>query len=703
MLKPPRKSHTPLNYPLYPFRPNHSPPTSSPIKLLKLSADTKNLKFGEIIHAHLIITNQTTQNNAIEVNSLINFYAKCNEVSIARKLFDNMLQRNVVSWSALMTGYLRNGFSLEVIRLLKDMILDDNVSPNEYIFAIALASCSDSGRVKEGQQCHSYVLKSGLVFHQYVRNALLHMYSKSYTVKETMRVWNLVPGNDVFGYNSVLSGFLENGYLKEGLDVLSWMVKENVKWNSVTYVNVFGLCACLKDLRLGLQVHGKMLVSDAECDAYVSSTIINMYGKCGEAVNARKVFDELQSLNVVLWTTIIAAYFQNRCFEEALNLFPRMKLVSTPNEFTFAVLLNASAGLSALRHGHLLHACAEKSGFKDYVIVGNALINMYAKGGNIQAANKVFADMIHRDTITWNAMICGYSHHGLGKEALKVLEEMLDRGEHPNYVTFIGVLSACSHLGHVQEGFSYLSLMKESGVEPGLEHYTCIIGLLSKAGRIDDAYNFMRSTPIKWDIVAWRTLFNACNVHRNYGLGKQIAEWVLEMDPDDVGTYTLLSNMYAKAKSWEGVVKIRKLMKDKHIKKEPGVSWIEVRSVTHIFVSEDINHPEHVKIYEKVKELLAMIKPLGYVPDVDAVLHDVEDEQKDHYLSYHSEKLAIAYGLMKTPSEAPIVVIKNLRICDDCHLAVKLISKVTNRRIIVRDTNRFHHFQDGYCSCGDYW
>ncbi|XP_058009461.1 pentatricopeptide repeat-containing protein At5g39680 isoform X2 [Hevea brasiliensis] len=678
----PRKTHASLRYGPYLFKHNQSPsaPPPHPIKLLKLSADTKNLKFGKLIHAYLIITNRTTKNNALETNSLINFYAKCNELFTARKLFDGMRQRNLVSWSALMTGYLHNGFSFEVIRLLKDMVSGDAVSPNEYIFAIALASCSHSRRVEEGQQCHCYILKSGLVFHQYVRNALLHMYSKCFSFQEVMWIWNLVPGNDVFAYNSVLSGVLENGYLKEGFEVLRRMVSDRVKWDTVTYVNVFGLCACLKDLRLGLQVHGKMLMSDVECDAYVSSAMINMYGKCREALNARRVFDGLRSQNVVLWTAIIAAYFQNGCFEEALNFFSKMKLDGArPNEFTFAVTLNATAGLSAIRLGHLLHACTEKSGFKDYVTVGNALINMYAKSGNIQAANKVFSDMTLRDTITWNAMICGYSHHGLG------------------------VLSACCHLGLVQEGFCYLNQMKESNIVPGLEHYTCIVGLLSKAGRLDDAQNFMRSMPVKWDVVAWRTLINACHIHRNYGLGKRIAEWVLEMDPNDVGTYMLLSNMYAKAKRWDGVVKIRKLMRDKNLKKEPGVSWIEIRNVAHVFVSEDTKHPEHNEIYEKVKELLTMIKPLGYVPDTGAVLHDVEDEQKDHYLSYHSEKLAIAYGLMKTPSKAPIIVIKNLRMCDDCHLAVKLISKVANRMIIVRDTNRFHHFQEGYCSCADYW
>ncbi|XVE68164.1 hypothetical protein DITRI_Ditri09bG0046900 [Diplodiscus trichospermus] len=581
-----------------------------------------------------------------------------------------------------MAGYLQTGFPLQVLKLFKQMSFLDSLRPNEYIFAVVFSACSDSGKTIEGRQCHGYVFKSGLVFHQYIKNALINMYSKFLDVEGAIRIFSLVPGNDVFSYNSVLNGLLEQGFLNEGVDVLERMMGESVEWDSVTYVTVFGLCACLKDLKLGLQVHSRILKSGVELDVFVTSAIINMYGKCGEVFNAKKAFDGLKVRNVVVWTGIMAAYFQNGCFEEALNLFSEMKLDGiSPNEFTFAVMLNSTSGLSALGHGDVLYGEIAKSGFKDHVIVGNALINMYAKCGDIEAASKVFSDMMYRDIITWNVMICGYSHHGLGKEAMTLFRDMLALGEYPNYVTFVGVLSACSHLGLVKEGLYYLNqFMRQVGVEPGLEHHTCIVGLLCKAGLLDEAEKFLRSIPVKWDVIAWRTLLSACHVHRNYGFGRRIAEFVLEMDPNDVGTYTLLSNIYAKAKRWDGVLKIRKLMRERNIKKEPGVSWIELRNVTHVFVSEDCQHPESNQIYEKVKELLARIKPLGYVPDVAAVLHDVEEEQKEDYLSYHSEKLAIAYGLMQTPLEAPIRVFKNLRMCDDCHSAVKLISKITGNR-----------------------
>jgi pentatricopeptide repeat protein len=556
-------------------------------------------------------------------------------------------------------------------------------------------------------QCHGYLFKFGLVFHQYVKSALVHMYSKCFHVDLALQVLDCEHGsnNDAFCFNSVLNALVESRCWAEAVDVLGRMVDECVVWDSVTYVSVMGLCGQIRDLRLGLQVHPQLLKGGLMFDVFVGSMLVDMYGKCGDVLNARKVFDGLQNRNVVVWTSLMTAYLQNGDFEETLNLFTCMDQEGImANEFTFAVLLNACAGIAALKHGDILHARVEKLGFKNRVIVGNGLINMYSKSGSIDSSYNVFFDMMHRDIITWNAMICGYSQHGLGKQALLVFQDMVSTGECPNHVTFVGVLSACAHLALVKEGFYYLNqLMKHFKVEPGLEHYTCVVAVLCRAGLLEEAENYMKTTQVKWDVVAWRVLLNACNVHRNYSLGKRIAETILQMDPRDVGTYTLLSNMYAKARSWDGVTTIRKMMRERNLKKEPGVSWLEIRNAVHVFSSDGSNHPECIQIYNKVQILLEMIKQLGYVQNIEAVLHDVEDEQKESYLNYHSEKLAIAYGLMKIPSPAPIRVIKNLRICDDCHTAVKLISKVTKRLIIVRDASRFHHFRDGTCTCSDHW
>ncbi|WOG99316.1 hypothetical protein DCAR_0518664 [Daucus carota subsp. sativus] len=675
------------------------------IQYLKNAADTKNLIFGKIIHAHLITSSQLNEqsNNVVLMNSLINFYSKCGEIRVAQNLFDEMPQRNIVSWSSLMMGFLQTGGGFQVLKLFRNMGLVDGIRPNEYILSTALSACK--GMLFEGQQCHCLGLKSGLVFYQYVKNALVRMYSMCSDLGGAMGVLYSIPGSDIVTYNSIISGLLDHGYMNEALGVLNRIVAEYKAWDEVTYINIFALCARIKDANMGMQVHNHLLKNSGEFGFYVTSSLMDMYGKCGKISYARKVFDSLNTRNVGSWTTIMAAYLQNDCFEETLSLFLDMELEDVePNDYTFAVVLNASASLSALGYGTSLHAYTEKLGFKGHVIVGNALINMYSKAGFVGHANKVFTEMINRDIISWNSIISAYCHHGLGNEALSLFNDMLAAKIKPNNITFVGVLSACGHLGQVQEGFYYLQqLMNQMGIEPGLEHYTCIVGLLSKAGLLLEAENFIRFTLVNWDVVAWRTLLNACHVHKNYDLGKQIANIVLQMYPDDVGTYTLLSNMHAKAKRWDGVANIRKLMRERNIKKEPGLSWTEIRNNTCVFVSDDKSHPELKQIHEKVKDLLNKITLLGYVPDIATVFHDVEAEQKEEYLSFHSEKLAIAYALLKTPPDAPIRVIKNLRMCSDCHSAIKLISKVTNRLIIVRDVNRFHSFRDGNCSCQDYW
>ncbi|KAL6521716.1 hypothetical protein OROGR_018285 [Orobanche gracilis] len=676
-------------------------------KLLKSSANAKNLRFGKTIHARLIISNQISRDRVIERNSLVNLYSKCGEISSARMVFEKMRKKNVVSWGAIMAGYLQRGRASEVIELCINMVKVDKLCPNKYILAMALRSCSSKGLLDEGQQCHGYGLKSGLIFYQYVKNALVYMYSMCHDVKGAMEVLDSAPASDICTYNSVLNGLLVQSDLIEAWNVLCRMVVEcrYEEWDSITCVNVLGVCGRVQDILLGRQVHDRVIKTGVDCDLFVGSATLDMYGKCGEITSMEKVFDGLRNKNEVTWTAVLTAYLHNEYFEEALKLFPKMDLANAlPNECTFSVIFNSCAGISAVGYGNSLHARVLKIGVKDHTIVGNALIHMSSRCGLIEDAYNVFVNMSQRDVVSWNLMINSYSYHGLGKNALSVFEDMLAAKYQPSYVTFVGVLSACAVSGRVDEGFYYLINMKrEFGIEPGLEHYTCIVGLLARAGRLDEAESFMRSNPIKWDAVAWRTLLNACHVHKNYDLGKRVANIVLYMNPNDVGTCILISNMHAKAKRWDKVANIRKLMRDKSIKKEPGSSWTEIRNDTHVFVSDGNEHAESTQIRRKVRELLCEIRLIGYVPDIVSELHDVEDEQKEDQLSYHSEKLAIAYALMKSPQGAPIRILKNLRMCDDCHSAARFISKLTERRIIVRDVNRFHSFADGCCSCGDYW
>ncbi|CAE6205019.1 unnamed protein product [Arabidopsis arenosa] len=675
-------------------------------ELLKACANSSYLRTGESIHAHLIVTNQSsTAKDVYQTTSLINLYVKCRETVRARKVFDLMPERNVVSWCAMMKGYQNSGFDFEVLKLFKSMVFSGESRPNEFVATVVFKSCSSSGRIEEGKQFHGCFLKSGLMSHEFVRNTLVYMYSLCSGNGEAIRVLDDLPYCDLSVFSSALSGYLECGAFKEGAEVLRRMAKEDLVWDNITYLSCLRLCSNLRDLNLARQIHSRMVRFGFNSEVEACGAIINMYGKCGKVLYAQRVFDNTHAQNIVLNTTIMDAYFQDKSFEEALNLFSKMDTKEVPpNEYTFAISLNSIAELSLLKHGDLLHGLVLKSGYRNHVMVGNALVNMYAKSGSIEDARKAFSGMTFRDIVTWNTMICGFSHHGLGREGLEAFDRMMIAGEIPNRITFIGVLQACSHVGFVEQGLYYFNqLMKKFDVQPDLQHYTCIVGLLSKAGMFKDAEDFMRTAPIEWDVVAWRALLNACYVRRNFSLGKKVAEYAIYKYPNDSGVYVLLSNIHAKSREWEGVAKVRSLMNNRGVKKEPGVSWIGIRNQTHVFLAEENQHPEITLIYAKIKEVLSKIRPLGYSPDVAGVFHDVDEEQREDNLSYHSEKLAVAYGLMKTPENSPLYVTKNVRICDDCHSAIKLISKISKRYIVIRDSNRFHHFRDGQCSCCDYW
>ncbi|EMS58485.1 hypothetical protein TRIUR3_26170 [Triticum urartu] len=564
-----------------------------------------------------------------------------------------MPSRNPVSGNLLMSGYASSGQHRDALALLRAA----DFSLNEYVLSTAVSATAHVWCYDMGRQCHGHAVKSGLAEHHYVCNALLHMYCQCAHVEDAVKVFEIL-----------------------------------------------GHCASTKELLLGRQVHAQALKRRLELSVYVGSALVDMYGKCECAYDASSAFEVLPEKNVVSWTAVMTAYTQNELFEEALQLFLDLKMEGVqPNEFTYAVALNSCAGLAALKNGNALSASTMKTGHWGALSVCNALINMYAKSG-INDAWRVFISMPWRDVVSWNSIIIGYAHHGLAREAMSVFHDMLFAEETPSYVTFVGVLSACAQLGLVDEGLYYLNtMMKEMGIKPGREHYTCMVGLLCRDGRLDEAEHFILGNYIGTDVVAWKSLLGSCQVYKNYGLGHRVAEQILQLKPNDVGTYVMLSNMYARANRWDGVVKVRKLMKERGVRKEPGVSWIQVGSEVQVFTSDNKNHQWINQITRKLRELIDQIKGIGYVPNFAVVLHDVEDEQKAEHLMYHSEKMSLAFGLIHSPEGATIRIMKNLRICDDCHVTMKLISLVTRRRIVVRDTVRFHCIEDGVCSCDDHW
>ena len=375
-----------------------------------------------------------------------------------------------------------------------------------------------------------------------------------------------------------------------------------------------------------------------------------------------------------------------------------------PDQITYVSILNACVSPTTVEHGKGVHAHIMDAGFQSHVCVGNALINMYAKCGSISEARVVFDEMGKRDLISWTAMIAGLALYGCGKDALQLFEQMKKEGVRPDLVTFVGVLSVCTHAGLVDEGRRYFNAMSQDhGIPPTIVHYSCLVDLLGRAGHLDEAENVIKSMPVAANAVVWGALLGACRLHGNVLLAERAADQSLKIEPQNASIYVLLSHVYAAAGMWDNVAKVSNLMRDRGVKKQLGRSWIAVDKKVHSFVVKDRSHPEVEEIYSELKSLTKKMRRAGYVPDTQLVMHEVDEQQKEEALCHHSERLAIAYGLIRTPFGTSLRISKNLRICGDCHTATKFMTKIVGREIIARDASRFHHFKDGLCSCGDSW
>lgn len=367
-------------------------------------------------------------------------------------------------------------------------------------------------------------------------------------------------------------------------------------------------------------------------------------------------------------------------------------------------VLSACGDMGALAIGEEVHQFVETNGIEVDVKLGTALIDMYAKCGDIENSLRVFHSMPAKDVVTWSSMIIGLANHGLGHDALSLFSRMISQGLQPNDITFIGVLIACTHLGLVSDGKKYFSSMSVvHGVAPKVEHYGCMVDLLGRSGHIEEARQLISDMPFEPDAVIWRALLGACRIYKNVEVAEEAMAKLRLLDPHADGHYVLLSNIYAQANSWEGVAEMRMMLRRENIQRIPGRSSIEWQNTIHEFVSGDRSHPRSKEIYEILEEMMDRLRQAGYRPMTGLVLQDIDEQSKERALAEHSEKLAIAFGLLTTPARSTLRITKNLRTCEDCHSAIKLISLVYNRKLIIRDRNRFHHFSEGQCSCKDYW
>ncbi|MQM03407.1 hypothetical protein Taro_036188 [Colocasia esculenta] len=672
----------------------------------------RHLLSGQQVHG--LVVKSRFDANAFVVAGLVDVYSKCRMVAEATRLFDAVpppdRDGNRVLWTVMVAGRAQNGDPVGAVRLFCDM-RSAGVSPNQFTFPTVLAACAAApGAVQGfGAQVHGCVVRGGFEGNAYVRSSLVDMYGKWGDLAAARKILETGEcdydiGNDAVAWNSLLAGCGRGGRGKEAVALFVQMRRCGVDADEFTYPSVLNSLASMGSAADGRAIHCSIVKSGyGEAYVHIGNTLVDMYAKCGDLQCARKMFDQMLSRDVVTWTSLLTGCARHGLHEVGLQLFGEMRAAGVESDYVLAAgILSCCAELPALALGRQLHAANLRRGFDSFVSVGNAQVTMYAKAGCVEDARRVFDVMRERDAITWTALIVGYAQNGRGRESLRLYGHMVESGARPDYVTFIGVLFACSHAGLEEEGKRHLESMETVyGVTPGPEHYACMVDLLGRSGKLREAAELLDRPGFEPDAAVWKALLGACRVHGEAGgLAERAAEALYQASPRDAVPYVLLANAYSSAGRWDDARSVRNLMRSRGVRKEAGWSWIEVGREVHRFQAAGRGHPRAAEIYAKVEEMLERIRAEGgYVVDAWWALHGQAAE-----LAHHSEKLAVAMGLLSLPEGAAIRVFKNLRICGDCHRALKLVAKVYGRQVVIRDANCFHHFGvEGNCSCGDFW
>ncbi|XP_068464657.1 pentatricopeptide repeat-containing protein At1g74630 [Phaseolus vulgaris] len=627
-----------------------------------------NLKQTKQIHGHILKSGLRTDPFVFGKLLLHCAVSISDALHYSLRLFHHFPNPDTFMHNTLIRGLSLSQTPLLSLHPFIQLRRQPSLSPDSFSFAFVLKGVANSRQLRPGIQLHSQALHHGFDTHIFVGTTLISMYAECGDSVSARRVFDKMSEPNVVAWNAAVTASFRCGDVEGAGDVFGRMPLRNLtSWN----------------------------------------VMLAGYAKAGELGLARRVFCDMPLRDEVSWSTMIIGFAHNGCFDEAFGFFRELlrEGIGT-NEVSLTGVLSACAQAGAFEFGKILHGFVEKAGFLCVGSVNNALIDTYSKCGNVAMARLVFQNMPGaRSIVSWTAIIAGLAMHGYGEEAIQLFHEMEESGVRPDGITFISLLYACSHSGLVEEGYVFFSKMKNLyGIEPAIEHYGCMVDLYGRAARLQKAYEFICEMPVSPNAIIWRTLLGACSIHGNIELAELVKARLAEMDPGNSGDHVLLSNVYAVAGKWKDVASIRRTMTEHSMKKTPGRSMIEIDKAIYCFVAGEKPNEVTKEAHEKLREIMLRLRAeAGYAPQLRSVLHDIEEEEKEDSVSKHSEKLAAAFGIAKLPKGRILRIVKNLRVCGDCHTVMKLISKIYRVEIIVRDRSRFHSFKDGFCSCRDYW
>ncbi|CAN6895214.1 unnamed protein product [Brassica oleracea var. botrytis] len=536
----------------------------------------------ELNQLHALMIKSSVIKNIIPLSRLIDFCTTSPEttnLTYASSIFETIDSPSVYIWNSMIRGYSNSPKQDKALTFYQEMLRKGH-SPDHFTFPYVLKACWD---VKFGRCVHGFVLKTGFVVNMYVSTCLLHMYMCCGEVECGLKVFEGVPKWNVVGWGSLVSGFVSNNRFRDAIEVFSEMERHGVEVNETVMVDLLVACGRCKDIERGKWFHGLVkelgfdpfLQSEDGFNVILATSLVDMYGKCGDLRTARYLFDEMPERSLVSWNSIITGYSQSGDGEEAMRLF--LDMIGwgvSPDKVTFLSVIRASMIQGS---GRMLHGYVLKTGFVKDAAVVCALVNMYAKTGDAESAKRAFEDLEKKDTIAWTVVIIGLASHGHGKEALSVFQRMREEGNaKPDGITFVGVLYACSHVGLVEEGRRYFAEMRDVyGIEPTVEHYGCMVDILSRAGCFEEAERLVKTMPVQANANVWGALLNGCEIHENFDLADRIRSVVSESEELGSGIYVLLSNIYARAGRWSDVKVVRESMNSRRIAKVLGHSSVE--------------------------------------------------------------------------------------------------------------------------------
>lgn len=716
-----------------------------------IHACSRNLEFKRGCEVHGRVWKSGLGKNKSLNNNFMSLYSKCGKLDQVCQLFEKMTKRDIISWNTMISCYVQIGMPEEALNLFEEMQVG-GVTPDEITMVSLVSACSKLKSMEMGEKLHLYIEKNDfkisgnllnclvymyiqcgrmdkaheLVFRRKCNNdvvlwtALVGGYVKFKKMAEARFVFDHMKERNLISWMTMISGYYQRGYHSKCLKLFIQMrVEENLKPDEVLMVTALSACAHMEDSKLGRSIHCLVVKYGMIIHGFLGNTLLHLYAKSRRLDEAELIFEKLPNKNIaswnsmlngfcrsgamdkakyffnmipdkdlVSWNTLINYYVRSRRFAELFKLFCEMQSSDIkPDKITLISVLSSCASVGALNNGIWVHTYIKKNFIELDNILGTALIDMYGKCGSIENANELFSEMTEKNIFVWTAMIAAHAMEGQTRKAIDLYMEMETKGIKPDDVTFIALLSACNHGGLVTEGFMYFNKMNNFyNIIPKIQHYGCMVDLLGRAGHLNKAVKLIELMPIKPDISIWSSLMRACGSHHNVELAEYAFQQLINLDSFNVAAYVLLSNIYAKVGRWNDVSETRKKLNELGVEKQLGCSIIEQNGIIHEFTAGDFSNPLSANIYGLLHEMKARLQR----PELQESVH-------------HSERLAAAYGLISSSAKTRIRVVNNLRMCEDCHSAMKVISQAYNREIVIRDNYRFHRFEDGNCSCKDYW